>query len=217
MFPHVPLIASGDRGSRKNTTLEDFRPLTNNIHPRQMQFDIEKNLGMTTCVTTNLQSYLSPIIDHERRYSNGNQSHDRYRHNHTSACNHHSHCRSCCTDSEAICRFRVQYAQFNTGTKSFCERTCLSASQLISIIHKESRNVQLSNNHPQLKASACQISLHKKCTQNQISQQIGDFWHNQAYGKAPREKPDDCIRVIMEIFNKWGGLNVHCVGLYYSN
>ncbi len=138
MFPCIPPIASRYRGSRKNTTLEVFRPLINKIHPRQMQFDREKNLGRTTFVATNLQSYFSPIIDDKRRDSDGDQSHGRYRHNHTSTCNHHSSCGSCCAVFEATCRFWAQCAQFDTGTKSFCERTRSLASQLISVIHKES-------------------------------------------------------------------------------
>jgi hypothetical protein len=162
MFSHFPPIASGYRGSRKNTTLEDFRPLSNNIHPRQMQWDI-KNLVRTTRVATNLGSYFSLVIDHKRRDSHGNQIHGRY------ACGHHFCCGSRWANFEATCRFRAQSAQFDNGTKSFCECTCPLASQLISVIDKESQNALLCNTCSQLKASAYQISLHKQCAQNQIS------------------------------------------------
>jgi hypothetical protein len=33
---------------------------------------------------------------------------------------------------------------------------------------------------------------------------MGDFMRTQVYGQAPQEKPDDCIRVIMENFNSLG-------------
>ncbi len=170
MFPCIPPIASGYRGSRKNTILKDFRPFTGKIHPWQTQFDREKNLGRTTHVATNLKSYFSPLIDHECRDSDGDQSHGRYHHNHTCAWDHHSCHGSCWADSKATCRFWAQSAQFDTGTKSFHERTGPSASQLISVIHKESQNAQICNNSSQLKAWTYQISLYKKCTQNQISQ-----------------------------------------------
>ncbi len=156
MFSCVPPIASGYRVRRKNTTLEDFRPLTNNIHPRQMQFDIKKSLGRTTCVATNLRSYFSLVIDHECRDSDGYQSHGRYYHNYTSACNCHSHHGSCWVDSEATHIFRAKSAQFDTGTKSFCEPTHPSASQLISVIKKGVKTLSFaititSSRHPRIR------------------------------------------------------------------
>ncbi len=168
-----------------------------------MQYDIKNNLGRTTHVATNLRSYFNNLIDHNCRDSDGNQSHGRYCHNHTSACDH-PFCRgSCWANSEATCRFRTQSALFDTGIKSFCECTRPSASQLISVIHKKSQNAQLCNNRSQLATSAYQISLRKQCTQNQIPQQIEDFWRKPAYGKAPWEKPDNSVHVIMEIFLVW--------------
>jgi hypothetical protein len=94
--------------------------------------------------------------------------------------------------------------QFDTGTKSFRERSRPSAPQLMASIHKESWSAKLRNNRSQLIASAYQISIHEQSAQNQISQQLGDFTRTPVYGQAPRVKPDDCIRLIMENFNSLG-------------
>ncbi len=75
---------------------------------------------------------------------------------------------------------------------------------MITSIQKESRSAQLRQNRSQLAASAYQISLHKQHAQNQVSQQIEDFFREPAYGKAPWEKPDNCICVMMENFNSLG-------------
>jgi hypothetical protein len=72
------------------------------------------------------------------------------------------------------------------------------------VTYKESQNALLCNNFSQLKASVYQIFLHKKCTKNQISQQIGDFWSKPAYGKTPPKNPDNCIHMIMENFDSLG-------------
>jgi hypothetical protein len=55
------------------------------------------------------------------------------------------------------------------GTKSLRERTCPSASQLISVIHKESCTCQLCNNRSNLAASVYKIAQHEQCAQLQIS------------------------------------------------
>jgi hypothetical protein len=84
-------------------------------------------------------------------------------------------------------------------------RTHPSASELISVIIRQSHcSAQLQNNHLQLAASVYQIAQHKQSTMTQINQQVGDFWHKPAYGKAPWAKPDDCIQIIMENFNSLG-------------
>jgi hypothetical protein len=75
---------------------------------------------------------------------------------------------------------------------------------LITEIYKESRSGQIRNTRSQLAASAYQISLHKQHAQNQVSLQIADFFHKPAYGKAPWEKPDNCVCAMMENFNSLG-------------
>ncbi len=97
------------------------------------------------------------------------------------------------SDGKAICRFRAQSAQFDTGTTLFLKRAWPSASQLISAIHSESRSAKYSKKRSLLAATAYQISQHERAAQNQISLQLGDFTHSQVYGQAPQEKPDDCI------------------------
>jgi hypothetical protein len=67
-------------------------------------------------------------------------------------------------------------------------------------IHNESRNAKYGKKRFRLAATAYQISQHEQAAQNQISLQMGDFMRTQVYGQAPQEKPDDCIRVILENF-----------------
>jgi hypothetical protein len=89
------------------------------------------------------------------------------------------------------------------------------ASQLISVIHKESCTSQLCNNRSNLAASAYQIAQHKQSSQLQISQQIGDFLQMQDYGRTPSTKPNNCVQVIMENFNSLGvftkGTKINCL------
>jgi len=122
-----------------NTTLEDFMPTTDQFHSRNSRPNSNNNLGRTTRVANNLRSYFIPVNhDNMHNDSRGHQSDGRYRHRSTSSRDQHSCHGSCWTDSEAACRFWVQSAQFDTGTKSFRACICPSASQLITAIHKES-------------------------------------------------------------------------------
>ncbi len=150
-------------------------------------------------MATNLESYFVPNDpNYVSKVPNGNQGQELHGQRCKSAHDRHSHWGSRWADFKAACRFRTQLAQFNTGTKSFIKRTCLSASQLILVIHKESCTSQLCNNRSNLVASAYQIAQHKQSAQFQISQQIIDFLQMQDYGWAPSTKPDNCVCVIME-------------------
>jgi hypothetical protein len=175
MAPRVPPIASGYRGSRTNTTLEDNMPNQFNFcNSRPKSNNI---IGRTTHVATNLRSYFIPVNrNNPHDDSQHHENNGRYHHGITSARNRHSHCGSCWTDSEAACRFRAQLAQFDTGTISFRARICPSASQLITAIQKESPSAQLHQKRSQLAASTYQISLHKQHAQNQVSRQIENFF-----------------------------------------
>ncbi len=133
MTPRVPPIASGYRGNRTNTTLEDNMP--NQFHFHNSRPKSNKNLGRTTCVATNLRSYFIPVNQNNTHdHLQHHQSNGRYHHGITSARDWHSRCGSHWTNSEAACRFRAQSAQFDTGTISFRARIRPSASQLITVI-----------------------------------------------------------------------------------
>jgi hypothetical protein len=180
-------------------------PAANQFHFHNSRPNSKNNLGRTTRVATNLRSYFIPVnCDNMQDDSRGQQSKGRYCHRSTSSRDWHSCCGSCWTNSEAASRFWAQSAQFDTGTKSF--KACIRplASKLITAIHKESHSIQRCHNHSQLAASAYQIFLHKQHAQNQVSRQIEDYFRKPAYGKAPLEKPDNLVCVIMENFNRLG-------------
>ncbi len=137
MFPCVPPIESGYRGSRTNTTPDPNNLTTNNSSSRSSINNT--NPGRTTYVATNIQSYFSlpnpyDTTEHQDR-NQGHRSHRQWRH---SAHDRHAHRGIRWAESEAIRRFRAQSAQFDTGTTSFLKRARPSASQLISAIHNES-------------------------------------------------------------------------------
>ncbi len=156
------------------------------------------NLGRTTHVATNLQSYFPLLIP-------TTWASIQIATNFASFCkDHHAHWGSRWAVSEATCRSHAQSAQFDTGTKSFLKHSCPLASQLILTIYNESRSAQNCNKRSKLSALAFQISQHERVAQNQISQQIGDFMRTQVYRQAPQEKPDNCIWVIMKNFNSVG-------------
>jgi hypothetical protein len=192
MSPRVPPIESGYRGSRTNTTSNPNNLTTNNSSSRSSINN--SNPGRTTYVATNIQSYFSlPNPNDTTKHQDHNQGHRSNCQQRHSARDCHAHRGIQWSESKAICRFRAQSAQFDTGTTLFLKRAWTSASQLISAIHSESRKAKYSKKRSPLAATAYQISQHKQAAQNQISLQLGDFTRSQVYGQAPQEKPDDCI------------------------
>jgi hypothetical protein len=152
------------------------------------------NIGRTTCVATNLRSYFIPLDpNYMSKDPNANRGQGSHCQRHAFAHDCHSLRGSRWADSKEAHRFCTQSTQFDTGTKSFRKRTRPSASQLISVIHKESCTTQLCNNRSNLAASAYQNAPHEQSAQLQISQQIGDFLRMQEYGQAPSKKPNNCI------------------------
>ncbi len=132
MYSPGPPIASGYRGSKKNATLEDYIHMNHNIATRTSNATLRynTNFGRTTRVATNtiknLRSYFTPVSRAPQgEGSNDNKGHgcDKY----ASTRSRHSHCGSTCSDSKASQKFRAQSMQFDTGTKSFRERSRPSA------------------------------------------------------------------------------------------
>jgi hypothetical protein len=206
MSPHIPPIESGYRGSRTNTTPGPNNLTTNNSSSHSSINN--SNPGRTTYVAINIQTYFSlpnPYDTTEHQdHNQGHRSHRQQRHSARDRCAHRGIRWS---ESKAIHRFRAQSAQFDTSTTLFLKRARPSASQLIFAIHSESRSTKYSKKRSRLAAVAYQISQHEQAAQNQISLQLGNFTRSQVYGQAPQEKPDDCIRVIMENFNSLGFFN----------
>jgi hypothetical protein len=160
---------------------------------------------VTTHVATNLKLYFTNSTHRHKRDSLDNkQGHGRHRCRYASAKDHHLCRGSCWADSESTRRFCAQSAQFDTGNKAFHLRTHPTAAEIMSKIHKDNRISQLRNNRLQLTATAYQIAQHEQSATSQIRKQVEEFWHKPAYGKAPRKKPSDCVRVIMENFNSLG-------------
>ncbi len=124
IYPRVPPITSGYRGSRENTTLEDYVPSTNQLKNRNAQSKINSNICRTTRVDTNLKSYFVPIDpNYVSKDPNGNRGQELHGQRRESAHDRHSHRGSCWEDSKAARRFRAEPAQFDTGTKSFRKPT----------------------------------------------------------------------------------------------
>ncbi len=145
-------------------------------------------------MATNLRSYFIPVNrDNTKNDLQGNQRKDSYHCGSISTRGRHSCHGSSWTNSEAACKFWAQSEQFDTGTKAFHARIHPLASQSITEIHKKSHSAQICNTRSQLAASTYQISSHKQHAQNQLSLQIADFFHEPAHGKAPWEKPDNCV------------------------
>ncbi len=126
MLASGPPIASGYRGSKQITTLEEYYghdELTNKNKDEQDKQNATEN-GGTTHVATNRQSKVNPRIPErdpeESSRGNGNRSH---RHKWLTAKERHARHGSCWSESEATCRFRAQAKQFDTGTRDFNRRS----------------------------------------------------------------------------------------------
>jgi hypothetical protein len=109
MFARSPPIASGYRGSRQITTLEDYYGPAEQTNKNKSEYSkSKKKNGGTTCVTTNLRSYLNPIIsERDPKGSANNNGHQSHRNKWTSANDRHSCQGSCWSESKATCRFRA--------------------------------------------------------------------------------------------------------------
>jgi hypothetical protein len=160
MSPCVPPIESGYRGSRTNTTSNPNNLTANNSSSCS---SINKsNPGRTTHVATNIRSYFSlPNPIDTTKHQDRNQEHRSHHQRRHSARDRHAHRGIRWAESEAICRFCAQSAQFDTGTTSFLKRARPSASQLILAIHNESRSAKYSKKRSLLAATAYQISQHE--------------------------------------------------------
>jgi hypothetical protein len=206
MLASGPPIASGYRGSRQITTLEEYYG-----HDEQTNKNKDKNEqratknGGTTHVATNTQSNVNPkIYERDPEESSNNNGHRSHRQKLLTAKEHHARRGSRWTESEATRRFRAQAKQFDTGTGDFNRRSRPSATDLIASIQKRNRTAILQKNNSHLAVTAFQIAQHESGARNQITRQIDDFWCKTAYGKAPEAKPDNCVRVVMENFNSLG-------------
>jgi hypothetical protein len=167
MHPWGPVIACGYRRRTKNTTLEEHWPTA----------DSHTNVtGGTTHVTTNLKSYFTNNTHgHKKDSLDNKQGQGRHRYQYASARDRHSCRGSCWADSESTRRFRAQSAQVDTGTKASCMRSCPTASEIMSKIHKDNQNAQLRNNCLQFAALAYQIAQHKQSATSQIRKQVEEF------------------------------------------
>jgi hypothetical protein len=103
MFASGPPIASGYRGSRRITTLEDFYGPAECTNKSKFEYKKSaKKIGGTTQVATNLRLYLNPITPERdpegSRIGNGHRSH---RKQWISAKERHACHGSCWSESEA--------------------------------------------------------------------------------------------------------------------
>jgi hypothetical protein len=91
IYSCVPPIASGYRGSRKNTTREESVPPTNQLENRNAPCNINSNIGRTTHVASNLKSYFVPIDpNYMSKDPNGNHGQELHGQRRKSAHNCHS-------------------------------------------------------------------------------------------------------------------------------
>ena len=109
MFASGPPIASGYRGSRQITTLEDFYGPAERTNKSKFEYKKSaKKIGGTTQVATNLRLYLNPITPERdpegSRNNNGQRSH---RNKWTSAKDQHALRGSHWSESEATHCFRA--------------------------------------------------------------------------------------------------------------
>ena len=139
MVSRGPPIASGYRGSRQITTLEEYYGPADQTNKNKSEYrkSTKKN-GGTTHVATNLRLYLNPIIPERdpkgSSNDNGQQSH---RNKLTSAKDRHACRGSRWSESKATRRFRAQLKQFDTGTRDFNRRSRPSTSELIVSIQRK--------------------------------------------------------------------------------
>ena len=139
MLASGPPIASGYRGSRRITTLEEYyghdeRTYKNKDEDEQRATEN----GGTTHVATNIRSNVNPRIpERDPEESSNNNGHRSHRHKWLTAKERHARCGSRWSESETTRRFRAQAKQFDTGTRDFNSRSRPSATELIASIQRK--------------------------------------------------------------------------------
>ena len=120
-----PPIASGYRGSRQITTLEEYYGPAEQTNKNKSEYrkSTKKN-GGTTHVATNLRLYLNPIIPERDPKGSSNDNGQRsHRNKWTSAKDRHACHGSRWSESKFTHRFRAQSKQLDTGTRDFNRRS----------------------------------------------------------------------------------------------
>jgi hypothetical protein len=170
MFARGPPIASGYRGSRQITTLEDYYGPAEQTNENKSEYSkSKKKNGGATRVATNLRLYLNLIISECNPEGSGNNNgHQSHRNKWTSANDRHFCRGSRWSESKATRRVRAQSKQFDTGTKDFNRRSHPSATKLIALIQNKNQTALLRNNNSHLAETAFQIAQHESIAKNQI-------------------------------------------------
>ena len=128
MHPKGPPIACGYRRRRKNTTLEEYWPTTDN----------NTNVtGGTTHVATNLKSYFTNSTHgHKRDSLDNKQGHGRHGYHYASAKDRHLRGVSCWVDSESTWRFCAQWPNLIQATR---HSACVPAQQQQKLCQRYTR------------------------------------------------------------------------------
>ena len=104
----------------------------------------------------------------------------------------------------AVESFRDQSRQFDRGKIKFKERLGASTGEMIDFVNKENEKSARKGGSKGLGLKALEIARRAGMASVAIHQELHDLLRTGNYGHVPREKPDNCFRVMFENWNSLG-------------
>ena len=104
---------------------------------------------------------------------------------------------------QALRAFQQQHAQFDRGAKKFQGRLETSAKEIIAYVNHEHAQRSTKQTKGYGRAVA-ELTLREHRAVSRVHQEVQHLIQTGRYGYAPREKPDDTIRLMVENWNSLG-------------
>ena len=225
MSPLGPSVDSGYRGSRVNATRGDhfnhggyWDPMVRGYGPVNVfndeEFDTETSKldqnEPSSHSNSGSRSSSNQNNSNNNRNNNNNNNEDRRnddpRHNNNQSNRNSSRQRrgSRWAQSTADRNFRDQSKQFDKGRAKYKKKTTPSNEQLITYVNKRSGRKRRNKTRDQIEATASEICSQQSKAGRHVRQMVQEYMQDGKYGKVPKEKPDDCIRLFLGQFNSLG-------------
>ncbi len=103
--------------------------------------------------------------------------------------------------SVAAQSFGAQSRQFDRGERQFLTNHCPTTRDIIAMTNLKMRHTSRQRHDPTIEVTALQLAQAEGSAFQEVSCALSKFWNGNKYSHAPREKPSDSIRLVMENFN----------------
>jgi hypothetical protein len=103
--------------------------------------------------------------------------------------------------SVAAQSFGAQLRQFDHGERQFLTNHRPMTRDITAMTNLKMRHTSCRQHDPTIEVTALQLAPVEGSAFREVSCALSKFWNDDKYGHAPREKPSNSIRLVMENFN----------------